>query len=63
MATEQREFKPLIESIEKVLAELQGETLSPSSETAVYELRNLYNDYVTCCCRRAHVIKDPDPPA
>ena len=60
MPTEQREFEPLMASIEKVLNELEGETLAPTLDVAVQDLRSLYQQYVDCCCRRAHVVKDPE---
>jgi hypothetical protein len=58
MPTEQRDFEPLLISIEKVLNAIERQ-MEPLAED-VQELRSLYDDYALCCCRRAHVIKDPN---
>lgn len=56
MANE-REFEPLMNSIERTLAALNNRSEVAELDSAAEELRALYDDYLTCCCRRAHVVK------
>lgn len=56
MASE-REFEPLMSSIERTLAALDNRADAAELDSAVEELRNLYEEYLSCCCRRAHVVK------
>ena len=60
MPTEEREFEPLMVGIQRVLTALDSQADAQVLEVAVEELRELYNDYGECCCRKAHVIKDPN---
>lgn len=52
-----REFEPLMNSIERTLAALDNRVDEAELASATEELRALYDDYLTCCCRRAHVVK------
>jgi hypothetical protein len=55
-----RDFEPLMASIERTLAALDNRTDTVRLDSAAEELRDLYNVYLECCCRRAHVVKDEE---
>ena len=56
-----RDFEPLMASIERTLAALgqsgrYGERLTQPPRSC----GTLYNVYLECCCRRAHVVKEEE---
>jgi hypothetical protein len=55
MADQPREIKPLMDSIEQMLVAID-KSGDPQLDAAVQELRSVYEDYLACCCRRAHVV-------
>ena len=57
MATD-RDFEPLMNSIERTLAALNNRTDVQELDAAAVELQGLFETYLDCCCRRAHVVKD-----
>lgn len=58
-----RELEPLMAKIEQVLAALSTQPPPATLEAAVAELQATYDDYLQCCCRRAHVVPcDITPP-
>ncbi len=61
MAYEQsKEFEPLMLSIENVLKAIEGAADQQALTDAVVSLRDQFNQYTACCCRKAHVIKDAE---
>src|SRR6476646_11177525 len=58
----ERDFEPLMYSIEQVLTALDNEplrqSLSQSLQTAATDLRSMFDDFDECCGRRAHVVAD-----
>ena len=59
MAEESRDFEPLLISIERLLGAMDAQADRVTLEAAAAELKDLAYQYSLCCCRRAHVIKDP----
>jgi hypothetical protein len=57
---EPKEFRPLMESIHKVLQGLEGKDLPPGLERHVVEkLKTHFKEYSDCCCMDAQVVKGP----
>jgi hypothetical protein len=61
MQEEPKEFAPLMSSIERVLSAMDTGAESQALATAVQQLRDNFNDYLECCCRKAHVIPYDGP--
>ena len=51
-----KEFAPLMLSIENVLKAIEGSADQQALTDAVVSLRDQFNQYTACCCRKAHVI-------
>ena len=61
MPKSSKELRPLMDSILKMLKDIEGHEL-PSFLKAkdVADLRAKYHEYADCCCMQAHVIPDRD---
>ena len=62
MAVESLEFEPLVIKIVDLLSTIQGKALPSDVIAAATALQGEYKEYVRLC-RRAHVVKDPEPKA
>jgi hypothetical protein len=51
-----KEFSPLMDSIEKVLNAIDSSADQQTLLGNMQELRDKFNEYKGCCCRKAHVI-------
>jgi hypothetical protein len=54
-----KELEPLMLSIEKMLSAIDGadqKDVAAPVASAVQSLREQFNVYTACCCRKAHVV-------
>lgn len=60
--SEPKEFAPLMEAIQQVLAELgSSEALEQPLRNSVQVLQRQYDEFHECCCFFAHVVRDDEP--